>query len=469
MKNIKIVILLLVGVFGVYSGNSQEYPFNAVAELFRDGKFAKCIKLAEKYKKGGSGLPLVYQAMSIYQLRDDKKTIKKYKSPYQKSVELLKDAKSSITPSDSIPFSFVAGLKPIQDESLKAAKKQLKSGSIDEFLNQMEIHKEIFDNSHFIYTDYTISKVFESGYEWVIKNSDMDKKMVDLQKILNHMESSVSSLQKMGDKNYVTWYLKKIQDEINEQIEITKDSLVVKKIMSARLGFFSIKTDTYRNFSLLRDFSKGTMKFEKIRESDIAFIGLPGLKEVLGDDYTEDWSNPVYRIANTAEFVDYLSREEKNVILLMNLCRMNPALFEKTILQAYLKENESEIGYYSKSLSSTLLRQRPLELFHPDRTMTKAAILHATEYGESGKTGHGGNGGVTGRVAKYGFLGDAVGECCSYGFSDARGIVCQLLVDKDVSDLGHRKALLSETYRGAGVSIKYHAKYNYNCVIDFWE
>jgi uncharacterized protein YkwD len=239
--------------------------------------------------------------------------------------------------------------------------------------------------------------------------------------------------------------------------------------MSARLNVFNIKTDTYRNFSLLRDLSKGTMKFENIRENAIDFMGLPNLKEVLGEYYAEDWSNPVYRIANTAEFVNYLTREEKNVILLMNLCRMNPALIEKTILQAYLKENEDEIGSYSKSLSSTLQRQKPLELFHPDRTLTKAAVLHATEYGESGKTGHGGNGGVTGRVAKYGFLGDAVGECCSYGFSDARGIVCQLLVDKDVSDLGHRKALLSETYRGAGVSIKDHATYDYNCVIDFWE
>jgi len=44
--------------------------------------------------------------------------------------------------------------------------------------------------------------------------------------------------------------------------------------------------------------------------------------------------------------------------------------------------------------------------------------------------------------------------------------VIDLLIDCGVSNLGHRKILLSKEYTMMGVSIESHRDYNYNTVLD---
>ena len=59
-------------------------------------------------------------------------------------------------------------------------------------------------------------------------------------------------------------------------------------------------------------------------------------------------------------------------------------------------------------------------------------------------------------------------ENCSYGYSRGIDVVMQLLIDKGVKSLGHRKNLLSNSV-GMGASIQPHKTYAHCAVLDFWD
>ena len=48
--------------------------------------------------------------------------------------------------------------------------------------------------------------------------------------------------------------------------------------------------------------------------------------------FSTEWDKPEYRVCNTAADVSYLSDKEKQIIYILNLARMNPTLFGKTVV-----------------------------------------------------------------------------------------------------------------------------------------
>lgn len=171
---------------------------------------------------------------------------------------------------------------------------------------------------------------------------------------------------------------------------------------------------------------------------------------------------------NTAKDVSYLSDEEKKVIYLMNLARHDGQKFAKEYLDAYVEEKGMKDNRFVKSLYETLSETKGLVPFQPSQKLTNASNYHAKDMGKSGKIGHNSTDGTkfAKRLRKYS-SGGAMGENCSYGYDDAISIVMQLLIDKGVPSLGHRKNILKPTYRYIGVAIEPHKKYRFNCVQDF--
>ena len=108
---------------------------------------------------------------------------------------------------------------------------------------------------------------------------------------------------------------------------------------------------------------------------------------------------------------------------------------------------------------------RPLPALASSNGLASGAQLHVNEQGPTGAFGHGSN--PFGRISRYGQWIGAAGENISYGHRDARGIVCQLIVDRGVSGKGHRKNIFSSGYGVAGVAFGPHAHYGAMCVIDF--
>jgi hypothetical protein len=174
------------------------------------------------------------------------------------------------------------------------------------------------------------------------------------------------------------------------------------------------------------------------------------------------WDTATVIRANTAEKADYLTSEEKLVILFTNLARTDGLLFSETFLDFYLEGTEKT--KYTKSLYKDLKTVKNLPLFLSENDLFKAAEGHAIKSGKNGQVGHQGfDARFKPLMQKY----NGVAENCSYGYEKAIDIVIQLLIDEDIPSLGHRVNMLNPEYNSIGVSIREHKKYRINCVMDF--
>jgi uncharacterized protein YkwD len=179
----------------------------------------------------------------------------------------------------------------------------------------------------------------------------------------------------------------------------------------------------------------------------------------------EAWDANVVRELNTAGEVNYLSEEEKKVILFMNMARHDGPLFARTFLETYVKENQVVNSAYLKSLRKDLNKMEGLRPLHPERDLTAVAQEHALKSGQKGQVGH-----QDFNRRFEPLMGNPymhVGENCSYGFETAIDIVVSLLIDEGVKDQGHRLNILSVDFNSIGVAIRPHTSYRINCVMDF--
>jgi len=174
------------------------------------------------------------------------------------------------------------------------------------------------------------------------------------------------------------------------------------------------------------------------------------------------WDSVTVARANTASGAEYLTEEEKLVILITNLARTDGLLFSTTFLNAFMEGEEKD--KYNRSLYKDLRQVKNLPLLYPEEDLYRVALGHAAKTGKSGQVGHQGfDARFKPLMTKY----NSVAENCAYGFEKAFDIALQLLIDKDVPSLGHRKNMLSPDFNSIGVSIQPHKKYRFNCVMDF--
>ncbi|MCQ2974159.1 MAG: CAP domain-containing protein [Bacteroidales bacterium] len=181
------------------------------------------------------------------------------------------------------------------------------------------------------------------------------------------------------------------------------------------------------------------------------------------------WNENEFNKANTAKDVAYLSENEKSVICLCNLARSNGKLFASTYLKDYAEKNSLN-SEYVQSLYNDLENVNNLPMLIPNEELSEAAANHASDIGKNGKIGHNSSDGkdLSSRFEKY-FEKGNIFENCSYGKSEPIEIVMQLLIDENVTNLGHRKSILSSQYSSVGVSIAEHILFDFNCVLDFYD
>ena len=182
--------------------------------------------------------------------------------------------------------------------------------------------------------------------------------------------------------------------------------------------------------------------------------------------------------------VDYLSKEEKQIIFYMNLARMDGKKFFNTYFKAFVKDHNQRMKKYSnyndlkineydryyRGLEMDLKKVKNIGLFYPDETLTYVALQHGKDMNRKNIAGHKSSDGRSpqDRIAKY-YPNKAMAENLAFGFAYGLDNVCMLLLDKGVPDLGHRKNILN-TKSGlniVGVSIQKHPEYKYSATIDF--
>ncbi|MGN0187818.1 MAG: CAP domain-containing protein [Paludibacteraceae bacterium] len=184
----------------------------------------------------------------------------------------------------------------------------------------------------------------------------------------------------------------------------------------------------------------------------------------------QQWTSEQLAQANTARDASYLSEQEKQVIFLCNLARMDGSLFAATYLAQHTPNDPS--NWYISSLYRDLQTVKNRQLLYPDKRLYATAAYHAADMGRTGRTGHTSSDGTSFADRVYGGLGERntyIAENCSYGYNNdvAINIVIQLLVDQNTSSLGHRKNILNPDLNAIGVAIAPHKTYKFNCVMDF--
>ena len=202
-----------------------------------------------------------------------------------------------------------------------------------------------------------------------------------------------------------------------------------------------------------------------------------------GKASAQTWTDAEFKRANTAAFSDYLSNEEKNIVLYMNLIRINGEKFYYTFLQDYINNYNEKVRRYrdynelkiakNNSYYLSLLKQvrvKNLPMFYPDERLTELSRSHATDLNKTNLDSHESSNGdkFNKRLAKY-FPNKPMSENIDFGYSNSLDIVCHLLLDCGVPSLGHRFNILDQKYKlnTIGVSIQPHPSYSWCAVIDF--
>lgn len=196
------------------------------------------------------------------------------------------------------------------------------------------------------------------------------------------------------------------------------------------------------------------------------------------------WTKEELKMANTAGNAPYLTGEEKDIVIYMNLVRMDGERFFNTFLQDFIDDYNEKMKQYSnyerlkisrtdnyyKSLKNDLKNIKLLPAFWPDEALSWVARQHAKDLNRNNFAAHNSSDGRTAkdRIGKM-YPNKSNGENLAFGFSTGLGNVCLLLIDKGVPDLGHRKMILNTSYQlnTVGVSIQPHKTYRYCAVIDF--
>jgi uncharacterized protein YkwD len=188
-------------------------------------------------------------------------------------------------------------------------------------------------------------------------------------------------------------------------------------------------------------------------------------------------------VIDTTSAAGYLSETERQVIIEINLVRTDPGEYARRFiapLRAYfhgsLLEYPGEIAISTDEgplaldeCIKELAAAKPQSPLSPREGLTLAAREHALDQSKTGVTGHSGGDGSTmlDRMSRYGNWDFSSGENIDYGNGDARRIVISLLIDDGVKSRGHRKNLMSGSFRVVGVAVGPHPVYEYMCVIDF--
>jgi len=186
---------------------------------------------------------------------------------------------------------------------------------------------------------------------------------------------------------------------------------------------------------------------------------------------------------NTAAKVEYLTENEKAVVLEINKLRSDPAAYAVEYLEPMLKMYKGTMLYMPGNVPiitregiaalrdaiQELKSSKPAEPLFPDHRLTHSSRDPQKDQSKSGKTGHKGGDGssIDIRIESYGVWNRKISENIFYGDPDARSVVLHLVIDDGVPSRGHRKNFLDPDLRLVGVACGPHKIYSHVCVMNF--
>lgn len=194
------------------------------------------------------------------------------------------------------------------------------------------------------------------------------------------------------------------------------------------------------------------------------------------------WPDSIYACVNNA---DYLTQDEKQVVIEINKARTNPVQYALEVLvpymhsinydnvytdsQGYLIRTQEGQGAVDEAINAMHL-QKPMSMLRPQQYLALAASDLCNDLGPKGMTGHIGSDGssMKQRIERHNpdALNAGCSEISSYGDMTPMETVRSLIVDDGIQSRANRK-MLFESFSSTGIAIGTHAKYGHMCVLVF--
>jgi uncharacterized protein YkwD len=148
--------------------------------------------------------------------------------------------------------------------------------------------------------------------------------------------------------------------------------------------------------------------------------------------------------------------KERDYLYWVNAMRSNPPQFYKRYVEPFLQQFPEARGQEASSLRAAMSILGALPLLYPATTLNRVAESHAEYLAQAQQLSHTGQGGrsFSQRMVDAGVK-TCAGEVIYSGKDDGLIAVILLLIDHQVPDLGHRKALLNPEFRNTGVGLRY--------------
>ncbi len=163
----------------------------------------------------------------------------------------------------------------------------------------------------------------------------------------------------------------------------------------------------------------------------------------------QSWTAAQLAAANTAKDAKMLSKEEKDMVLYINLARLYPKAFAQLEIKPYKGLNDDEFltdRSYKTSLIKEMNALQPLTALSFDQPLYNSAKCFSEELAERGSLSH-----IRKKCPAIP-LTRISGECISQGYDRGREVVIAWLIDNGVPDLGHRKRIFEPRFVNIGVS-----------------
>lgn len=184
---------------------------------------------------------------------------------------------------------------------------------------------------------------------------------------------------------------------------------------------------------------------------------------------------------NTGKDADYLSDDEKNLILAMNLTRYDPPKYAQLYVYPRLQYFDNALFRFPgrtpqrtregieavRELYLEYLETEPLPLFYPSEGLSRASKDHAEYMKNTGSASHEGMGGMSERASRRGQWVSGLAENLHWGTTNAHEAIMSLMIDDGVKNRGHRKNQMDPSYRKVGVAIEDHPRMRRSYVINF--
>ena len=488
-------MLRLILIIGLIAGNSglifaENGNYENLKKLYQNKNYQECYNLAAEQN---DPYGLIFQGLSFYRMPDNQELKKEKDDPLLHTLDILDKANKNMGKQDVRDQSFFTGeLKDIQQTIFEKAERWYNLGMQKRAGEYFDALHQTFDGSdpifvnRYAFNDDHFMKILRSN----VIQEELNKEYYsqEIEKLINeHYLQHDERLHKWDNPKYRMANSAKNEDYLTKEEKMIyyylnlvrmNPDLFLQTFIKPRLhvryhGEIEVIIPVYDTLRVNKYGQALTKEeFYNLPVHRIYMNELPKeVEERFIEKITMQKNNGGQRFRfniNYTGLYNYLSQNRPELLTLQNISKfigtnngdglIRYKLYNKNVTyynRTY--EEETSNSYYYLSLFRKLAGMKPKNILRPDYQLFKTAECWAVEAGNRGLKGH----------DRINCKKDYDAEACDYGNNNGFDVVLNLLVDKFVPSLGHRKVLLGN-FSEMGAAIRPHnSDLDYNAVLDF--